>query len=104
MLMMIMLIMIMLIMKIEKTMILTRVWSSQCTNVIQFFSVENMGHNQLRKCSKYHLVSLLNEKQRSTFANFLHLFYPCPLLTNSAMEGFQPHVIFRHSIELNSIN
>ena len=75
-----------------------------CTNIIQFFSVENMGHNQLRKCSKYHLVSLLNEKQRSTFANFLHLFYPCPLLTNSAMEGFQPHVIFRHSIELNSIN
>ena len=58
-----------------------------CTNVIQFFSVENMGHNQLRKCSKYHLVSLLNEKQRSTFANFLHLFYPCPLLTNSAMMG-----------------
>ena len=44
-----------------------------------------MGHNQLRKCSKYHLVSLLNEKQRSTFANFLHLFYPCPLLTNSAI-------------------
>ena len=29
------------------------------------------------KCSKYHLVSLLNEKQRSTFANFWHLFYPC---------------------------
>ena len=57
-----------------------------CTNVIQFFSVENMGHNQLRKCSKYHLVSLLNEKQRSTFANFLHLFYPFPLLTNSALE------------------
>jgi len=36
-------------------------------------------------CSKYHLVSLLNEKQRSTFANFLHLFYQCPLLTYSAM-------------------
>ena len=56
-----------------------------CTNIIQFFSVENMGHNQLRKCSKYHLVSLLNEKQRSTFAIFLHIFYPCPLLNNSAM-------------------
>ena len=56
-----------------------------CTNVIHFFSVENMGHNQLQKCSKYHLVSFLNEKQRSTFAIFLHLFYPCPLLTNSAM-------------------
>ena len=49
-----------------------------CTNVIQFFSVENMGHNQLRKCSKYHLVSLLNKKQRSTFGNFVHLFYPFP--------------------------
>ncbi len=60
-----------------------------CTNVIQFFSVENMGHNQLKKCRKYHLVSLLNEKQRSTFANFLHLFYPCPLLTNSAVEKSQ---------------
>ena len=56
-----------------------------CTNVIQFFSVENMGHNQLKKCRKYHLVSLLNEKQRSTFANSLHLFCPCPLLTNSAL-------------------
>ena len=50
-----------------------------CTNVIQFFSVENMGHNQLRKCSKYHLVSLLNEKLRSTFANFWHRFLSkCP--------------------------
>ena len=49
-----------------------------CTNVIQFFSVENMGHNQLKKCRKYHLASLLNEKQRSTLANFLHLFYPFP--------------------------
>ena len=47
-----------------------------CTYVIQFFSVENMGHNQHKKCSKYYLVSLLNEKQRSTIANFLHLFYP----------------------------
>ena len=41
-----------------------------CTYVIQFFSVENMGHNQLKKCTKYLLVSLLKEKQRSTFANF----------------------------------
>ena len=56
-----------------------------CTNVIQFFSVENMGHNQLQKCTKYHLVSLLNEKQVSTFANFLHFFYPVTLLTHSAM-------------------
>ena len=56
-----------------------------CTNVIQFFSVENMGNNQLKKCSKYHLVSLLNEKQRSTFANFWHLFIHVTLLTHSAM-------------------
>ena len=48
------------------------------TDVIKIFSVENMGHNQLKKCRKYHLASLLNEKQRSTFANFLHLFYPFP--------------------------
>ena len=47
-----------------------------CTNVIQFFSVENMGHNQLQKCTKYHLVTLLNEKQGSTFANFFALFLP----------------------------
>ena len=58
-----------------------------CTNVIQFFSVENMGHNQPQKCTKYHLVSLLNEKQGSTFANFLDLFYPLTLLTNSAVDG-----------------
>ena len=59
-----------------------------CTNVIQFFSVENMGNNQLKKCSKYHLVSLLNEKQRSTFANFWHLFIHVTLLTHSAMAYF----------------
>ena len=56
-----------------------------CTNVIQFFSVENMGHNQLQKCTKYHLVSLLNEKQGSTFANFWHLFIHVTLLTHSAL-------------------
>ena len=27
-----------------------------CTNVIQSFSVQNMGHDQLKKYSKYHLV------------------------------------------------
>ena len=62
-----------------------------CTNVIQFFSVENMGHNQLQKCTKYHLVSLLNEKQGSTFANFWHLFIHVTLLTHSAL--------FPHSLE-----
>ena len=33
-----------------------------CTTLIQFFSVQNMGHDQLKKCSKYHFVSLLDEK------------------------------------------
>ena len=56
-----------------------------CTNLIQFFSVQNMGHDQLKKCSKYHLVSLLDEKQRSTFAIFGPFFIQVSLLTNSAM-------------------
>ena len=56
-----------------------------CTNVIQFFSVPNMGHNQLKKCSKYHLASLLDEKQRSTFDIFCTLFNPLTTLTNSAL-------------------
>ena len=30
--------------------------------------------NQLKKCSKYHLVSLLDEKQRPTFANLSTIF------------------------------
>ena len=34
------------------------------------FSSENLGQNQLKTCSKYHLVGLLNEKQASTFATF----------------------------------
>ena len=70
-----------------------------CTNVIQFFSVENMGHNQLQKCTKYHLVSLLNEKQGSTFANFLHFFYPVTLLTNSALVGLFSSVCFHVFIQ-----
>ena len=57
-----------------------------CTNLIQFFSVQNMGHDQLKKCSKYHLVSLLDEKQRSTFAIFWTLFIQVSLLTNSALK------------------
>ena len=44
-----------------------------------------MGHDQLKKCSKYHLVSLLDEKQRSTFAIFWTLFIQVSLLTNSAL-------------------
>ena len=57
-----------------------------CTNLIQFFSVQNMGHDQLKKCSKYHLVSLLDEKQRSTFAIFGPFFIQVSLLTNSAVD------------------
>jgi len=66
-----------------------------CTNVIQFFSVENMGHNQLKKCRKYHLVSLLNEKQRSTFANFFHLFSIAKRCSNNspAQRSIQPRPI-----------
>ena len=56
-----------------------------CTNVIQFFSVQNMGHYQLIKCSKYHLVSLLDEKQRSTFDIFVPFLTPLDTLTNSAV-------------------
>ena len=41
-----------------------------------------------KKCTEYHLVSLLNAKHGSTFANFLDLFYPLTLLTNSALIDF----------------
>ena len=53
-----------------------------------------MGHNQLKKYTEYHLVSLLNEKQGSTFANLLDLFYPLPLLTNSDGEQATEEDIF----------
>ena len=56
-----------------------------CTEVIQFFSVENLGHQELKKSSKYELVIFLDEKPRFTFANFLHLFIQGPPLTHSAM-------------------
>ena len=62
-----------------------------CTNVNNFFSVQNMGHNQLQKCSKYHLVSFLNEKERSTFAIFFTPFYLCPLLTYSGLVDINHH-------------
>ena len=44
-----------------------------------------MGHDQLKKCSKYHLVSLLNEKQRPTFDIFVPFLTPLDTLTNSAL-------------------
>ena len=39
-----------------------------------FFSAQNMDHNQLKTCSKYHLVGLSDEKQGPTFGHFLYLF------------------------------
>ena len=59
-----------------------------CTNIIQFFSVQNMDHDQLKKCSKYHLVSLMDEKQRSTFDIFVPFLTPLDTLTNSAMRDY----------------
>ena len=56
-----------------------------CTEVIQFFSVENLGHQELKKSSKYELVIFLDEKPRFTFANFLHLFIQGPPLTLCAL-------------------
>ena len=45
------------------------------TKVIQFFSVENLGHKELKKSSKYKLVDFLDEKRRFTFAIFFAPFY-----------------------------
>ena len=57
-----------------------------CTEVIQFFSVENLGHKELKKSSKYKLVIFLDEKQRFTFAIFLPLFIQGASLTHTASE------------------
>ena len=46
-----------------------------CTEVIQFFSVENLGYKELKKSSKYKLVDFLDEKRRFTFAIFFAPFY-----------------------------
>ena len=56
-----------------------------CNEVIQFFSVENLGHKELKKSSKYKLVDFLDEKRRFTFAIFLLLFIQGPPLTHSAL-------------------
>ena len=50
-----------------------------CTYVIQFFSAENMGHNQLKKCTKYHLVSYWMRN----WGLLLPIF--CTFLSNSAL-------------------
>ena len=49
------------------------------------FSVVNMGYEILKQRSKYKLRIFLDEKQRFSFANFLHLFIQVPPLTHSAM-------------------
>ena len=43
------------------------------TTSSDLFSAQNMGHKQLKTCSKYNLVGLLNEKQLSTFVHFLYI-------------------------------
>ena len=60
-----------------------------CTNLIQFFSVQNMGHDQLIKCSKYHLVSLL-DLLLVYFCHFGTLFYPSVPL-NQQCSGSQDY-------------
>ena len=51
-----------------------------CTEVIHFFSVENLGHQELKKSSKYELMIFLDEKQRFTFAIFLSKGRPQPIV------------------------
>ena len=46
------------------------------TTSSDLFSAQNMGHKQLKTCSKYNLVGLLNEKQLSTFVHFLYISKP----------------------------
>ena len=49
------------------------------------FSVVNMGYKLLKKRSKYEVRIFLDEKQRFSVANFLHLFIQVPPLTHSAL-------------------
>ena len=39
----------------------------------------------MKKCSKYHFVSLLHEKYRSTFDNFVQPFNQSAILTNCGL-------------------
>ena len=50
-----------------------------------FFLVQNLGHKHLKKYKISCLVGLLNEKQGSSFAHFLHFSNPLTLLTNCAL-------------------
>ena len=50
------------------------------------FLCGNMGHKELKKSSKYKLVIFLDEKQRFTFASFLHIFIKGAPLTPSAID------------------
>ena len=57
-----------------------------------------MGHKRLKKCSKYKMVIILDEKQRFSFANFLYLFIQVPSLTHGAMSLHSKFLI--HHISL----
>ena len=50
-----------------------------------------MGHNQPKNYSKYHLVSLMDEKQRYTFDIFVAFLTPVDTLTNSALGKCKIH-------------
>ena len=42
----------------------------------EILSVQNLGHNHVKKCKISCLVGLLNEKQVSTFVHFLYFSNP----------------------------
>ena len=63
-----------------------------------------MGHKRLKKCSKYEMVIILVEKQRFSFANFLHLFIKGSSLTHSALyQDLYIQVQVLHSIRIKSV-
>ena len=68
-------------------------------------SLQNLGYNLLKTCSKYHLVCLLNEKQVSTFAHFLYISEPkWTPITYSALDVARsvqfPNTILEHLMQV----
>ena len=61
----------------------------QCKSIF-LFSVQCMGHTLHKKCSRCHLVNLLNEKLSSTLPIFPTFFIQVSLLTNSALYSYSP--------------